>query len=73
MVNNMSNNEDENSWVAMETLLGPMFGGRKEEMSVMVSALSYVVAGGGAIADSLSGGGGGADHVMNQDSISAHG
>ncbi|XP_071728715.1 ethylene-responsive transcription factor ABR1-like [Rutidosis leptorrhynchoides] len=39
-----------NNWVALERVVGrPMFGGsREEEMSVMVSALSHVVAGGGS-------------------------
>ncbi|XP_024978627.1 ethylene-responsive transcription factor ABR1-like isoform X1 [Cynara cardunculus var. scolymus] len=82
MLNNsdiVAADEDVNGWLALETLLGPMFGcRRKEEMSTMVSALSYVVAGGVATGADILGGGskrGRHDevvHVMNEDSIFAH-
>ncbi|KAJ9561431.1 hypothetical protein OSB04_006591 [Centaurea solstitialis] len=52
--NVMAGGEDINSWVGLETMFG---GSRKEEMSIMVSALSYVVAGGGGGGIGSNGGG----------------
>ncbi|CAI9282189.1 unnamed protein product [Lactuca saligna] len=77
MVNHIMVDDDENSRLTLEEVLGPMFGGyggsREEEMSAMVSALSHVVAGGGCSGRAGKRGREEDVHVMTQDSIIAHG